>query len=150
MKKTIVILLTIFSLSITSSAYEVGDTIDEKIASKINLGEGITVVDFFASWCVSCKKELPLINNLSHELNSKVVKFVGIDTDENVEEGKAFQENLKLDFFIFNDNKQEIVQKFNPIGMPAIYYIKNKKVVKVLFGAVDHIDTVIKKDIGTL
>lgn len=150
MKKIIVILLTIFSLSVTSNAYEVGDTIDEKIASKINLGEGITVVDFFASWCVSCKKELPLINNLSHELNSKVVKFVGIDTDENVEEGKAFQENLKLDFFIFNDNKQEIVQKFNPIGMPAIYYIKNKKVVKVLFGAVDHIDTVIKKDIGTL
>ena len=150
MKKKLLALLLIASTVSTVNAYEVGDTIEDNIASKIKLGDGITVVDFFASWCVSCVKELPEINKLSQKLNNKKVKFVGIDTDEDVNKGITFQKDLALNFFIFNDKDQEIVSKFNPIGMPAIYYIKDKKVVKVLFGAVDHIDKVVSKDIGEL
>lgn len=134
-------------LSVFSYSYEVGDKIEKSVASKLNLGKGITVVDFFASWCVSCKKELPLINKLSEELAENRVKFVGVDTDEDISEGIAFQKKLGLKFFVVNDNKQEIVSKFNPIGMPALYYIKDGKIVKKIFGAVNHIDEVIKKDI---
>ncbi len=129
------------------SAYEVGERIDDNIAKKLNLGAGITVVDFFASWCVSCKKELPLVNSLSKNLDEKEVKFVGVDTDEELKDGLAFQKELGLVFFVVNDTKQEIVAKFNPLGMPAIYYIKDRKIVKKIFGAVAHIDTVIKNDI---
>jgi len=150
MKKKLLALLIVASTVPTLNAYEVGDTIDNTIASKIQLGKGITVVDFFASWCVSCVKELPEINKLSQELSENKVKFVGIDTDEDVNDGIAFQKSLGLKFFVFNDENQEIVAKFNPLGMPAIYYIKNKKVVKILFGAVDHIDKVVKKDIGDI
>ncbi len=138
----------IFTLFTTLlSAYEVGETIDNSIAKKLNLGNNITVVDFFASWCASCKKELPLVNKLSKKLDENEVKFVGIDTDEELDEGLSFQKELGLSFFVLNDTKQEVVAKFNPIGMPAIYYIKDKKIVKKIFGAVDNIDDVIKKDI---
>ncbi len=138
----------VFSLFATLlSAYEVGDKLDDSLAKKLNLGNGITVVDFFASWCVSCKKELPLVNNLSKSLDEKKVKFIGIDTDEELEEGITFQKELGLTFSVINDTKQEIVAKFNPLGMPAVYYIKDKKIVKKIFGAVPHIDTVIKNDI---
>lgn len=147
MKKLLVVFLIFFT---QTYAYKVGDKIEDSIASKLNLGEGITIVDFFASWCVSCKKELPLVNKLSKELNENKVKFVGIDTDEDIEEGITFQKELKLKFFVFNDKDQEIVSKFNPLGMPAIYYIKDKKIVKKIFGAVDGIDKVIKKDISSL
>lgn len=150
MKKIIYITLIVLLSSMNTYAYEVGDTVDSEIASQIKLGKGLTVVDFFASWCVSCEKELPLVNKLSEELDEKNVKFVGIDSDEEIDEGLEFQKKLGLKFFVFNDEKQEIVAKFNPLGMPAIYYIKDKKVVKIIFGAVNHIDEVIKQDIKGL
>lgn len=150
MKKILFIYFMAFSLLNNLNAYEIGDKIDEDLASKLNLGKGISVVDFFASWCVSCKKELPLVNSLSEKLNENEVKFIGIDTDEELNEGIAFQKELGLKFFVFNDTKQEVVSKFNPIGMPALYYIKDKKIIKKIFGAVNHIDKVIKKDIEDL
>ncbi len=139
------IVFTLFATLL--SAYEVGERIDDSIAKKLNLGADITVVDFFASWCVSCKKELPFVNKLSKNLDEKEVKFVGIDTDEELQDGLEFQKELGITFSVINDTKQEIVAKFNPLGMPAIYYIKDKKIVKKIFGAVNHIDKVIKKDI---
>lgn len=150
MKKIIVSSL-ITLLTVTNMyAYKVGDTIDDQTASKIKLGSGITVVDFFASWCVSCEKELPLVSKLSDEIDENNVKFIGVDSDEELDEGLDFQKKLGLDFFVFNDTKQEVVAKFNPLGMPAIYYIKDKKIVKVIFGAVNNIDEVIKQDIKGL
>lgn len=148
MKKIYLMVMIVCGLNL--NAYEVGDVIDEDVASKLQLGQELTIVDFFASWCVSCKKELPHVNALSQELNVSEVKFVGIDTDKDVNKGLAFQKKLDLKFSIVEDSKQELVTKFNPIGMPAIYYIKDKKILKIIFGAIDNIDDIIKNDIKTL
>ena len=43
-----------------------------------------------------------------------------------------------------------IVAKFNPIGMPALYYIKEGKVVDIIYGAVDNIDQKIISDMENL
>lgn len=134
-----------------AQAYNVGDVVDDETLSSLKIKDSkIAVVDFFASWCISCKKELPLINKIAPQLKSESVDIVGVCTDEDKEEGVAFQKELSLTIPVFNDTKQQMVEKFNPEGMPAIYYIKDKKVVKILFGAVDDIDAVVKNDIKGL
>jgi cytochrome c biogenesis protein CcmG, thiol:disulfide interchange protein DsbE len=142
-------LSVIACLAITSNlfAYNVGDTIDDETAKALNIESGVAVIDFFAAWCISCKKELPLMQKISESLSSSGIKIIGVDTDEDKSEGIAFQKELGLKFSIYNDTKQEIVSKFEPVGMPAIYYIKDKKVVKTLFGAVDNIDNVVLNDL---
>lgn len=142
-------LSSIVSIALSSNlfAYNVGDTIDDKTAKALNIESGIAVIDFFASWCISCKKELPLMEKISSDLSNSGIKIIGVDTDENINDGISFQKELGLKFFIFNDTKEEIVSKFEPIGMPAIYYVKDKKIVKTLFGAVDNIDKVILNDL---
>jgi len=149
MKKILWSLLIVGVFSSNTHAYKVGDKIDADVAKhlKIENYQGIAVVDFFASWCVSCVIELPLINKLSKELDLKEAKIIGLGMDEELEEGLAFQKELGLDFFVYNDYKQEVVAKFDPIGVPAIYYIKDGIVKKVIFGAVHDIDKVIKADI---
>lgn len=149
MKK--LLLITMVLLASTSTyAYKVGDTVSPEIAKHLKLNKnGVTIVDFFASWCVSCRKELPLINKLSKTIGSNV-SIVGVCADENMKEGLAFQKELGLTFYVYNDEKQKVTASFNPIGMPAIYYIKNNKVVKIHYGAIDHIDSVIKKDLVAL
>lgn len=147
MKKKCFSLIACLALTSNLFAYQVGDTIDDATAKALNIESGVAVIDFFASWCVSCKKELPLIQKMSVDLANSGVKIIGVDTDEDVKDGIAFQKELGLKFFVFNDTKEEVISKFEPVGMPAIYYVKDKKVVKTLFGAVDNIDKVILNDL---
>ncbi len=136
-------------------AYSENDTIGQNMQQKLQLQpDKVTIIDFFASWCGSCKKEIPYISKVNTSLDQNKYEIIGIDVDKDINDGLAFQKDLKaqgdLNFRVINDPKNEIVKAFNPIGMPALYYIKDNKVVKVLYGAIDDIDDIILNDLKAL
>jgi thiol-disulfide isomerase/thioredoxin len=50
-------------------AYKVGDTIDKDVVNQLGLKDSkVYILDFFASWCASCKIELPLISKLNNNI----------------------------------------------------------------------------------
>ncbi|MGP2655869.1 TlpA family protein disulfide reductase [Malaciobacter sp. WC5094] len=150
MKTIFSALLLILLIPKSLLAYKLGDKLDNDVIEKLGIkNDNITIVDFFASWCASCEKELPLINKLHKEEKEKIT-FIGVATDKDVNEGKAFIKRLGITFNVISDSEYEIVNKFQPIGMPALYYIKNGTVVKVLYGAIDNVDEVIKNDVKGL
>jgi cytochrome c biogenesis protein CcmG, thiol:disulfide interchange protein DsbE len=145
------LLILLFSGMLCLFAYQEGDQLPENITQTLDINPNkIYVVDFFASWCHSCKKELPQLSKITSTLNADHVKIIGVDVDENTDEGKKFQEELQLTFHTINDPSNTIIKAFEPVGMPAIYIIKNNKVHRVLFGAMDHIDTVILNELKAL
>ncbi|MBV9881339.1 MAG: thioredoxin [Gemmatirosa sp.] len=75
--------------------------------------EGLTVVDFWATWCGPCRMIAPIVEQLAGEY-----------------EGKA--KVLKLDV----DNNQQTAMKFNIRSIPQILFFKNGKVVDTVVGAV--------------
>jgi len=87
--------------------------------------EKITIVDFFASWCHACQKELPALNSLKLDTNHTIMIGIYIDTD--IKRAKAFQEKLQLHFPCINDCSQSLVKAFNPIAIPSLYYIQHGK-----------------------
>lgn len=146
------ILIVLFLFLTNILAYQKGDIISENIASHLGLKENkMYIVDFFASWCGSCKKEIPLISKVNRQIDSNKVEIIGIDVDKDVNKGIKFQESLKADgnlnFRVINDPQNLIIAEFNPIGMPTLYYIKNKKIIKIITGAIDNIDKVILNDL---
>ncbi|MFK2821803.1 TlpA family protein disulfide reductase [Arcobacter sp. YIC-80] len=150
MKTIFSALLLILLIPKSLLAYKLGDKLDDDVIKKLGIkNDNITIVDFFASWCASCEKELPLINKLHKEEKEKIT-FIGVATDKDVNEGKAFIKRLGITFNVISDSEYEIVNKFQPIGMPALYYIKNGTVVKILYGAIDNVDEVIKNDVKGL
>ncbi len=125
--------------------FQKGELIPNNLAKKLNLQQNKTyIIDFFASWCVSCKIELPKLNKLNGELSSHT-KIIGIDVDEMNNDAKSFQKELGLTFPIINDKKQEIIKAFNPVGVPAIYVIRDRKVIDKIIGAKDDIDKILEK-----
>jgi thiol-disulfide isomerase/thioredoxin len=125
--------------------YQKGDAVSKDIVEKLGLKkEKIYVVDFFASWCGSCKKEMPHLSQASERANKRKIEFIGIDVDEDIAKGKSFQKELredkKLTFKVIDDPKNEIIKEFDPIGMPALFFIKDLKVADALLGATDDID----------
>ena len=145
------LLILLFSGMLCLFAYQEGDQLPENITQTLGISPNkIYVVDFFASWCHSCKKELPQLSKITSALNADHVKIIGVDVDENTDEGKKFQEELQLTFHTINDPSNAIIKAFEPVGMPAIYIIKNNKVHRVLFGAMNHIDTIILNELKAL
>jgi len=142
LRKTIKLLLL---SSVALLALEPNDTLSQEVKERLSLEENkIYVIDFFASWCKSCRKELPLVSKL-YEQNK--INLIGVNVDSNSDDGKALVDELSVKFPIVYDEDKKLVESFNPLGFPAIYYVKDGKVVDVIFGAVSEIDKKILEDI---
>jgi cytochrome c biogenesis protein CcmG, thiol:disulfide interchange protein DsbE len=114
----------------------------------------VTVVDFFAQWCGSCRKELPLVSALNLRADQSRVEFVGVDTDESLAAGQEFQREMRasggLNFRVVNDPKQELVKRLKPRGYPALYIIKDGQVVREHLGALPNVDALVEQDLKAL
>ena len=136
-------------------AYQKGDTLTPQMQKSLGMESGkIYIVDFFASWCHSCEKEIPLISRAKQKLDPTKVEIVGVDVDKNINKAKEFQAELKsenhLTFRVVNDPENIIIKAFKPIGMPALFYVKDGVVLNVIYGAVDNIDEIILQDVKRL
>ena len=130
-------------------AYQVGDTLDPEIAKTLALDpEKVTIVDFFASWCASCKKEIPLLDAM--ELDESRIELLGVCTDKDIDKGKAFQRKLNIEFRVHDDWTQDVVAAFAPFGMPALYFVHQNQVKKIHFGAMPAIDKIVQRDLERL
>ena len=139
---------TIFTILLFSSllfSYQKGDIVSSEIKDKLEMKDNkIYVIDFFASWCASCKREMPYLSKVNDTIDKSKIELIGIDVDEDLKKGQTFQKELreakKLNFRVVDDPKGEIVKLFEPVGMPGLYIVKDGKVVDFLFGARDNID----------
>lgn len=151
MKSICLALLLTFSLS----AYEKGETINKEMLKTLKLQKDkLYILDFFASWCGSCKKELPLLAKVNTQLNPSKVSIIGIDVDSKLDKALAFQKKMKaagaMNFTVINDTDNTIIRDFKAVGMPSLYYVKNGKVLDIIIGAVHDIDKKILADIKRL
>lgn len=67
------------------------DASGRKTTLKDIVGKGkYTYVDFWATWCVPCRKETPHFARLAEKYKGKAIRFVSISIDENLAKWKAF------------------------------------------------------------
>ncbi len=101
----------------------------------------IYVLDFFASWCSSCEKEIPILSLMVPDLQKEGIEVIGIDVDKNREDGKKFQSKMAqyINFKIVDDSTNEIINNYKPLGMPALYVIKDRTVCGKIFGAIPNL-----------
>jgi thiol-disulfide isomerase/thioredoxin len=136
-------------------ALQPGDAIEPALLARLQIDpEKLTVIDFFAEWCQSCRKELPLISAVHGRSNRQQVDFVGVDTDDSLQVAEAFQAELRakgaLSFRVVNDVKQEFVKSFKPKGYPALYVVRGGKVLRAHLGAMPNVDKVLDQDLKAL
>jgi cytochrome c biogenesis protein CcmG, thiol:disulfide interchange protein DsbE len=158
MKKTLLSILSasLFSiLPLSSSALDVEEQLTPELIKKLDIDPNkITLIDFFASWCVSCRIELPKISELVPKLDSTQFEVIGINVDEESLEGQQYIDSFSntggLNFRVVMDPEQQMIEIFEPLGMPALYYIQNGKIKIMHLGAMPNIDRVIVSDISKL
>lgn len=70
------------------------------------IAEGVSVVDFFATWCGPCKMLSPVLEEISEEMDGEI-KFFKVDIDENEGLAARFRITGVPSLVIFKDGKKE-------------------------------------------
>ena len=86
---------------------------DDKWADEVERFNGVTLVDFWATWCGPCQVIAPVIEQLAEEYDGRV-KVAKLDTDAN----------------------QRTTVKYNVRSIPSVLLFKNGQLVETVVGAV--------------
>jgi thioredoxin 1 len=86
---------------------------DADFETQVEKNDGLTIVDFWATWCGPCRMIAPILEQLATEYEGKV-KVTKLDVDANIKTGS----------------------RFNVRSIPTLLFFKDGKVVEQIIGAV--------------
>ena len=83
----------------------------------------VVVLDFWGSWCGPCNKEQPDLNKLAAQWMPKGVIFLGVDEQDPVANGAAYERSYKVPYASVNDANELITSEYNVIDPPTLIVI---------------------------
>ena len=71
------------------------------------------LINFWATWCIPCKREIPMLNQLSEDYDGEDFRVLGIAVD-NVDNIQEFMQILPLEYITLahEDKSQEVASLF--------------------------------------
>ncbi|MGH2575699.1 MAG: TlpA family protein disulfide reductase, partial [Ignavibacteria bacterium] len=98
-------------------------------------------VNFWATWCGPCRRELPALSQISNELKDKNFKLIGISVDENQHTVNNFLKSNSISYTILHEPTDLVVKYMSAAGVndnviPQTFIIdKNGKVAEAIIGS---------------
>ena len=90
----------------------------------------VVVLDFWASWCVPCRRSFPWLNEMHAKYEDQGLVIIGVNLDHSEEDAAAFLAEVPADFQIHYDREMHLAQKFEVQAMPSSYVIGRTGEVK--------------------
>ena len=94
-------------------------TLDGKTITTADLKGKVVLLDFWASWCVPCRKSFPEVDALHRELEPKGLVVVAVNVDEQAKNAYAFLEKYPHSMTIAFDPKGVVAEAFKLEAMPS-------------------------------
>ncbi len=88
-------------------------------------GKRYILLDFWASWCAPCKKEIPNLRKLYSEYGSKGFEIVSISIDKDANAWKAAVKENQLTWPNFLDEDGSIADIYKVKAIPSMFLIDN-------------------------
>lgn len=90
------------------------------------------ILIFWASWCETCKSEMPSLIRLKNRFAEKGFEIVAIAVSDTMEKAKAYAKEGELNFFIGLDQLNTASSVFGLTGVPEAFVVdKNGKFVLI-------------------
>ena len=83
----------------------------------------VVVLDFWASWCVPCRRSFPWLNAMHDKYAEQGLVIVGINLDMERGDAAKFLEEYPAEFAIVYDENKELARQFDVVAMPSSYVI---------------------------
>ena len=87
----------------------------------------VLLVNFWATWCAPCIKEMPSLDRLKRKINKNFdVIAVSVDRDGVKKVKDFFNENKITNLGKYFDTKNSLAKEMNLIGLPTSFFINKK------------------------
>jgi cytochrome c biogenesis protein CcmG/thiol:disulfide interchange protein DsbE len=97
----------------------------------------VVLLDFWASWCEPCKRELPLLAKMAPRLKEKGVEIVAVNIDDNKQNAAEFLRSHGVNLTVVYDKDHKIVGSYEPPKMPSSFIIDRNGVIRAINAGFD-------------
>jgi thiol-disulfide isomerase/thioredoxin len=94
------------------------------------------LVNFWATWCVPCRKEMPLLAAADDRLDGKVA-IVGVDVKDNRDAAESFLAARDVDYPSAYDPEEALRDPYDLVGLPVTVLVgRDGRVIQRVTGEV--------------
>lgn len=79
----------------------------------------VVMINFWASWCGPCRKEMPLLNSLYEKYQDLGFTILGVNVEADATKANKIISDLGVNFPILYDNNSDVSKKYGVDSMPA-------------------------------
>jgi len=125
-----VIYLAFTALTIASTAIASDELAQHELAafdgSKVTLSSlrgQVVVVNFWATWCAPCRKELALFDAWNSEWKNRGARVVAISIDRDARKARRFAEDMALSVLVVHDGPDGLARSLDLPSVPCTYLL---------------------------
>ena len=110
--------------------------LDEQTIKLSDLKGKVLIVNFWATWCPPCRKEMPSMQRAWEKVKDKGVVLIGIHVGGNSDKVWDFTGRYNLTFPILIDKRGTTSKKWKTIGLPTTFVVdpKGRKIYRAIGG----------------
>jgi thiol-disulfide isomerase/thioredoxin len=76
----------------------------------------VIILDFWATWCVPCKAEIPGFIDLQKKYGQRGLQIIGLSVDDSMPTAKKYADEMKMNYpVLLAEGKEDILMAYDPI-----------------------------------
>ena len=95
-----------------------------------NLKGKAVLLNFWATWCPPCRREMPYLQEICDEWPEEWLVVLTINIGESASKVREFIQNYGLSFPVLLDTKEDVAQKYNIRGIPTTFFIDKDGIIR--------------------
>ena len=108
---------------------------------QVTLGQlrgNVVLLNFWATYCIPCREEIPVLNAMQHELESRGLKVVGASLEDTVDGIESYQKEVRRFEYQILVGGDDAKAKFGGTVLPTTYLIDREgRIRQKIVGARD-------------
>jgi peroxiredoxin len=92
----------------------------------------VVMINFWASWCVPCRQEMPLLETIYKKYKPLGFTLIGVNVEPDQKDAESFLKQTPVSFPVLFDAKSQVSGLYNVQVMPTTVFIDRKGNVRLV------------------
>lgn len=123
MKKSLILKAILIAWALAAAPMALSDSPSEANFDLSDHQGKVVVLDFWASWCVPCRRSFPWLNAMNEKYAHDGLLIIGVNLDQEPESAAEFLQKYPARFQISYDPDGILAKKFGVQAMPSSFVI---------------------------